>query len=320
MSAEEVQSDAQLTVLEDEPRDCVACGVVFMYTAEEQRFHQERGWPGPRRCPPCRELRRARPSKEERARLAATLGEQLGETEPSALSQLGRLCAVFSPEQLAALVSQTDAVEAAGGMWVEREERRRTRGGVFFVLAQQALTPEQRAAVFPPRTWSKAKRKAKRKAKPAVPTEVAGEAVEPVPVPLEPAQVPAVAVPSDTSSQPGSQGQQQGGVTVKVTLIGRPGRVIEKAGYVLTSMTGKPAPALPKGLPAPPQTPTVYTVYIALKQWRSVVEALADAEDVLIAEGYPAYDPELEGLAVFVTAVTTKKLQAAKRQQQAPGV
>jgi hypothetical protein len=48
-----------------------------------------------------------------------------------------------------------------------------------------------------------------------------------------------------------------------------------------------------------------------------VAEALQKPEDVLIVEGFPAYDPELKGLAVFATNVTTKLLQAAKRQEKA---
>ncbi len=39
----------------------------------------------------------------------------------------------------------------------------------------------------------------------------------------------------------------------------------------------------------------------------------ADAEDVAIIEGYAALDPRVEGIAVYATSATTKRLQAAKR-------
>jgi hypothetical protein len=59
-------------------------------------------------------------------------------------------------------------------------------------------------------------------------------------------------------------------------------------------------------------------VYIAAKQWKTVAEAIADPDDSLIVEGYPAYDPELEGLAVYALSVSTRNLQIAKRQATQP--
>ena len=103
---------------------------------------------------------------------------------------------------------------------------------------------------------------------------------------------------------------------MKITLVGRPGRIIQKQGYIMTGMTARTMPSLPKGLPTPPAKPTVYTVYISLKQWAKVAEALGNSEDVLIVEGTPVYDPELEGIAVYVTNATTKLLQQAQRTAQ----
>jgi hypothetical protein len=101
---------------------------------------------------------------------------------------------------------------------------------------------------------------------------------------------------------------------VKITVIGRPGKVIDRGTCVVTSMRAKQAPSLPKGLPIPPSVPTNYLVYIAVKQWRKVAEAIADPEDVLIVEGFPQLDPETSSIAVFATNTTTKKLQMAQRQ------
>jgi hypothetical protein len=79
-------------------------------------------------------------------------------------------------------------------------------------------------------------------------------------------------------------------------------------------MTQMDAPkAFPKGVPAPPTTPTVYTVYIGAKQWKNVAEAMQNPDDRLIIEGFAAFDPSLEGMAVFVTNTTTKLLQQAKK-------
>jgi len=103
---------------------------------------------------------------------------------------------------------------------------------------------------------------------------------------------------------------------VKITLIGRPGKIIEKENLVLTSMQSNKAPALPKGLPSPPQEATAYIIYIARKQWRKVVEALKDPDDALIVEGYPAFDRRLNAMSVFAQSVTTRQLQRVRREVQ----
>ena len=101
--------------------------------------------------------------------------------------------------------------------------------------------------------------------------------------------------------------------TVKITVIGRPGAAIEQGQAVALALTSEKAPDLPKGLPEPPAG-TRYTVFIARKQWAKVAEALAtDPEDAAIIEGYAALDPRVEGIAVYATSATTKRLQAAKR-------
>jgi hypothetical protein len=101
---------------------------------------------------------------------------------------------------------------------------------------------------------------------------------------------------------------------VKITVIGRPGKVIDRGTCVVTSMRAKTTPSLPKGLPTPPSAPTNYLVYIASKQWRKIAEAIKDPEDVLIVEGFPQLDPETSSIAVFATSTTTRKLQQAQRQ------
>jgi len=102
--------------------------------------------------------------------------------------------------------------------------------------------------------------------------------------------------------------------TTKMTLVGRPGKIIERNGSIMTMMESTKVPSLPKGLSAPTDTPTRYTVHISAKQWRKVEEAIKDPEDALIIEGFPKTDPEVSAIAVFTTSVTTKKLQAELRQ------
>jgi hypothetical protein len=104
--------------------------------------------------------------------------------------------------------------------------------------------------------------------------------------------------------------------TVKVTIIGRPGEIVERQGVIILALKSTAAPALPKGLPAPPAQPTNYLVFISQKQWRKVADAIKNPEDKLIIEGYPTMHPKFAGITVYATQVTTTLLQAAKRQSQ----
>jgi hypothetical protein len=74
---------------------------------------------------------------------------------------------------------------------------------------------------------------------------------------------------------------------------------------------------LPKGLPPVPATPTNYMIVVQQKQWNKVKEAMQNADDALIVEGYPVHEPRFAGITVYATQVTTKALQAAKRKEQA---
>jgi hypothetical protein len=77
--------------------------------------------------------------------------------------------------------------------------------------------------------------------------------------------------------------------TMKLTLIGRPGKVETRGQAVVFRMQGKPPGALPRGLPPLPNTPALtWNVLVALRQWNRVKDSLAaNQEDQLIIEGYP---------------------------------
>ena len=106
---------------------------------------------------------------------------------------------------------------------------------------------------------------------------------------------------------------------MKITVIGRPGAAVEQGQVVAVALVSEKVPDLPKGLPVPPAG-TRYTVFVTRKQWTKVGEALAaDPEDAAISEGYAALDPRVDGIAVYATSATTKRLQAAKRATTTAG-
>jgi CxxC-x17-CxxC domain-containing protein len=47
-----VQQDRNLT--------CAECGTTFVFSADDQRYHQEKGYTDPKRCPSCRANRSSR--------------------------------------------------------------------------------------------------------------------------------------------------------------------------------------------------------------------------------------------------------------------
>ncbi len=104
--------------------------------------------------------------------------------------------------------------------------------------------------------------------------------------------------------------------TGKVTEIGRPNQVVERQGVIILALGSTKPPTLPKGLPPLPSAPTTYIIFIQQKQWNKVREALQNADDTLIIEGYPVHEPHFAGITVYATQVTTKALQAAKRKEQ----
>ncbi len=105
---------------------------------------------------------------------------------------------------------------------------------------------------------------------------------------------------------------------MKATLIARPRQIEEHPDHakLLIEYTFAKPPALPKGVPTMPTTPTPYIVFVGGKQWRKVKDALNDPEDNLIIEGYLAYDRTTKAMTLYAQNCTSVKLQRAVREQQ----
>lgn len=220
-----------------------------------------------------------------------TIADQLQETHPPALAELRRTVDVLGAEIALALLEETQQIETQGGLLTKNQRRRRTPGGVFLKLVRERSTDEQRREIFP-------------KSKGGGPSE-------PQPAPRPPAP-PFV----DLAEALQALGDQYGvASTVKITVIGRPLQAVERGDIVVLGLINDKSPTFPKGMPAPPKQ-TKYVVLVARKQWAKVVETIKDTSDALIVEGYPAYEPRHAGITVYATSITTKKLQAARREAQ----
>jgi hypothetical protein len=228
---------------------------------------------------------------EETQQFITTIASWLKETEETPLWYIRKIVRKAGPEQTMALLKEVLEIEQQGGMLVENKSRRRTVGGVFFYLAKG-------------KGYLKTKRYPKKTTTPAATSAQSGQP--------EPTAQPAWSW-EDRIAEIAKLRTEQGVTNVKITLIGRPGKIANRGAFIITTMQSSKVPALPKGLPAPAQTSTTYSVYIAQKQWKKVEESLRNPDDTLIAEGYPLLDQQTGTIAVFVSNTTTKLLQAAQR-------
>ncbi len=233
--------------------------------------------------------------------LAAEIATTLGETAPDPVGQIARAVERLGAERARVVLAQVQEVEARGGQMLPDGSRRRTPGGLFFLLLRQSADVSRRDKVyiFPQLFQQK------------TPRVATGDSTT--------AASASVAWTDDTYRALAQQLQQhnRGRLTaVKITVIGRPGTAVEQGQAIVLALVSEKVPDLPKGLPEPPAG-TRYTVFVARKPWATVAEALAaDPEDAAIIEGYAALDPRVEGIVVYATSATTKRLQAAKRAAQ----
>ncbi len=238
--------------------------------------------------------------------LARAVAAVLDESMPPAIRTITRAVDRLGPERARAVLGQALTVEAQGGLTLP-DGRRRTLGGVFFYLVRtsDAISREDKDYIFP-RQGSR-------------PTRAGGSGTL-ASAPPAPAAPALVAWTDETFRALAQQLQQDNAgraSTVKITVIGRPGTAVEQGQAVALALTSEKVPDLPKGMPEP-AAGTRYTVFVARKPWAKVAEALgADPEDTAIIEGYAALDPRVEGIAVYATSATTKRLQAAKRAAMA---
>ncbi len=79
------------------------------------------------------------------------IAAELGETTAQPLAHLRRMLRTLGEERTRQLVQQAKAVEVQGGLLLPDSGRRRTLGGVFFKLAKEQATPEERARIWMPK-------------------------------------------------------------------------------------------------------------------------------------------------------------------------
>lgn len=188
-------------------------------------------------------------------------------------------------------------VEKQGGMQVLDGSRKRTPGGAFFRLVRKRCTPEQQRHIF---GWA------------ATTEQLAAQ-------PKAPAQ-PAAPQPTWRECLSEVLKLQGEATTMKITVIGRPRKVMIRDGCaVLTMKAEGKVPSLPKGVPAPANFDTLYICFVSAKQWAKVQGCMDDEEDALIIEGAPQINLAQKCINVYASSCTTKKIQMARKQPKEAG-
>ena len=222
-----------------------------------------------------------------------TLAEVLQESNMALLTQV---LTILGPDRTSTLLIETLHCEANGGMLTKDGTRRRTPGGTFFQLVRQQAQPQERRQLFPHLAPQQGRTQPQRQ-----PTVLTWEE--------------ASTLIQTLATQPPGEAR-----TMKLTLIGRPGKVEPHGQAVIFRMQGKPPGALPRGLPSvPTQAPLTWNVMVALRQWNRVKDSLAtNQEDQLIIEGYPLMQGSEHVLLAqsCVSMLQQRAQKQAQRQQE----
>jgi len=235
------------------------------------------------------------PAMTALASVADEIAAQLGETEEEPIRQIRRAVRLLGEHRVRTVVARALDVETAGGMMRADGSQKRSLGGVFFILMRDDLGRKDFYRIFKGGQHQR--------------TGGTGAAPHTTPTPFDWTTFGTAAI--EAMNEPGEA------TTVKLTVIGRPGKIVERGDVVLVAMRSEKAPSLPKGVPAPPSPQTDYMVLVGMKQWRKVAEALAaDPADKVLIEGYPIVQPDFTGITVYATSATTTGIQAGKRAAQ----
>jgi hypothetical protein len=264
-------------------------------------------------------------------RVAQEIARQLNETQPPVIGKIKAIVKMCGAEKARAWTAEALQIEANGGLMVEDGSRRRTVGGVFFYLVKQRLKdtaeftqifPEQAYATARKANWERVKAERKEaKARARAAREAEAAANPPPPKPEKPKREPPPPPPPARAATreeiiaavptlldcPGEMR------SMRVHITGRPNAVEQREQTVMFALELTKFPPMPRGLPEPPPLPQTYLVFVGLKQWKRVAEAIANPDDFLIIEGICAYDPELGRQVLYVNSITTKLLEDAKR-------
>jgi hypothetical protein len=234
---------------------------------------------------------------------ARAIARQLGERDRVAVECIRRIADLIGMDGAQALVDQARRINANGGMVTHDGRRRRTLGGIFFFLFNQSATPEQRRDILRLQAHLKSEIDLRKRLK----TPFIGRLGSlSAPVDLDDARRLA-------RKLAGSAGKT---LSMKIRIVGRPGKIERRDGLVVFQMRDSAAPPkLPKVLPPLPDAPQTYVVYMAAKHWLRVAPEVEKDDCPLTIEGAAAFDPQLGTLVIYAQEVYIRQQPAPQLDQ-----
>ena len=229
------------------------------------------------------------PIDRERLQEIATL---LGETGRAA-THIRRIAYATGMEFIEATLRATLEIEAAGGTFTERGDRRRTPGGTFFKIAKDTIPSDMVQAAFP--TPYNPKRHLTTK-------------------------VTAAAIPGILNAASQIPVEKRGIAMLKAQVTGRPKQFKVMDTFTILIFTTDPAPWTPKTLPPPPpqQEQGTIVVFATANQWKQIEPTLkVNPEETVYVEGHIINDAKRNMTAVW--AETCIPASQKSRQQKHPG-
>jgi hypothetical protein len=234
---------------------------------------------------------------------AHAIARQLGERDRVAIECIRRIVDLIGIDRAQALVDQARHIHASGGMVTHDGRRRRTLGGIFFFLFNQSATPDQRRDILRLQANLKSEIDLRKRLK----TPFVGRLGSlSAPVDLDEARRLA-------RKLAGSAGKT---LSMKIRIVGRPGKIERRDGLVVFQMRDASAPPkLPKVLPPMPDAPQTYVVYMAAKHWLRVAPELEKDDCPLTIEGAAAFDPQLGRMVIYAQEVYLRRKPAPQLDQ-----
>ena len=152
---------------------------------------------------------------------AAAIAAHLEESAPHVIGQIRRIVDHLGAEAAYAFLDKTKQCLADGGVLTHDGNRKRSSGGTFFFLVRGGVTAEQHQAIWPDHQLPGHLRP--RKTKP-----------------------PRLTWDEARATIPDALSQQGTAMSAKLTLVGRPGKIIEKEHVIITTRTNDKALSIPR--------------------------------------------------------------------------
>jgi hypothetical protein len=206
--------------------------------------------------------------------------EILGEKEPHPMRQIRLIAEHAGLEFAQALLQETLEIEKNGGMLTHDATRKRTLGGIFFLLAKAKLPEDIRQEVFPKIFPSGTKHN------------------------IEISEISSVVQSLYANETP-----NQMTMLPRATLVGRVNRYeIKDHTVVLDFKYQFSKIGFTRGIPPMPVTELSFVVLTSDKQWENVRQRIMkNSTEEVVVDGTFIWHDELKSVVLFATLVTSRE-------------